>query len=67
MASYYQNSTKRRYGAQNAVDGNLARKLDRRELERQLDRGRPSAAAASAARTNSASETGCPASAASAA
>ena len=38
MASYYQNSTKRRYGAQNAVDGNLARKLDRRELERQLDR-----------------------------
>ena len=38
MASYYQNSTKRRYVAQNAVDGNLARKLDRRELERQLDR-----------------------------
>ena len=38
MASYYQNSTQRRYGAQNAVDGNLARKLDRRELERQLDR-----------------------------
>lgn len=35
----YQNSRKRRYSAPNtAVDGNLARKLDRRELERQLDR-----------------------------
>lgn len=37
MASY-QNSTKRRYPAPGAVDGNLARKLDRRELERRLDR-----------------------------
>lgn len=38
MASY-QKSTKRRYNAPSAaVDGNLARKLDRRELERRLDR-----------------------------
>ena len=38
MASY-QKSTKRRYTAPGAaVDGNLARKLDRRELERRLDR-----------------------------
>lgn len=38
MASY-RKSTKRRYTAPGtAVDGNLARKLDRRELERQLDR-----------------------------
>lgn len=38
MASYQKN-TKRRYTTPGAaVDGNLARKLDRRELERRLDR-----------------------------
>lgn len=36
MASYYRKS-KRRYPS-STVDGNLARKADRRELERQLDR-----------------------------
>ena len=37
MASYNKR-TKRRYNSSSAVDGNLARKLDRRELERRLDR-----------------------------
>ena len=34
----YNKRTNRRYRTNGAVDGNLARKLDRRELERQLDR-----------------------------
>jgi len=38
MASYYNRRAKRKYSGSDAVDGNLARKVDRRELERQLDR-----------------------------
>ena len=34
----YDSRKKRRYSGRSAVDGNLARKLDSRELERQLDR-----------------------------
>ena len=38
MASYSGRNTKRRYNVPGAVDGNLARKADSRELERRLDR-----------------------------
>lgn len=38
MASYSSRNAKRRYNSSGVVNGSLARKLDGRELERQLDR-----------------------------
>lgn len=38
MAAYNSRNTKRRYNNPSVVNGSLARKLDHRELERQLDR-----------------------------